>query len=176
MKLKFTLSAIAAAVFASACQSTLPSDMRVAEYCAAEENAAKGLCQISFEVDGQKTALSDTNLRVSEARTIADQALMISREAREEAKSARSLASAALNKQSELACKTVTIQKSDTGSCEAGYTLMGCTQTRYTTRAGGLSFLREVNNKSCRFNSRVLEMQVRCCAAGVETQQYSSNY
>lgn len=176
MNLKLSISAFAAALFATACQS-LPSDMRVADYCAIEENANEGLCQVNLEVDGQKRALSETNLRVGEARTLANQALDISRSAREEAKSARSLATAALNRQSELSCKTVTIQKSDTGSCDAGYTLMGCTQTRYTTRAGGLSFLREVNNKSCRFNSRVLEMQVRCCAAGVETQQYSStNY
>ncbi len=175
MNLKLTLGTIAVAVFATACQS-LPSDMRVADYCAIENNANEGLCQVSLELDGQKRSLSDTNLRLSEARTLADQALDISRKANEEAKSARSLASAALNKDTELSCKTVTINKSDTGTCGEGYTLMGCTQTRYTTRAGGLSFLREVNNKSCRFNSRVLEMQVRCCASGDVPAQYSSSY
>ena len=55
-------------------------------------------------------------------------------------------------------------QKTDVGSCEPGYTLMSCTQTRYTTARGGLSILREINDEQCRFNTRVLEMQVRCCA------------
>ena len=27
-----------------------------------------------------------------------------------------------------------------------------------------MSILREINDEQCRFNSRVLEMQVRCCA------------
>ena len=176
MNLKLTLGALATAVFATACQSTLPSDMRVADYCAAAENANEGICQVSLELDGQKKALSDTNLRVSEARTLTDQALNISRQAGQDARDAKSMASAALNRSSDLSCKTVTVQKSDTGTCGEGYTLMGCTQTRYTHRAGGLSFLREVNNKSCRFNSRVLEMQVRCCATNAATTQYSSSY
>ena len=72
-------------------------------------------------------------------------------------------AEAAASSIDNLYCETNTIQKTDTGSCPADFRLMSCTQTRYTTRAGGLSFLREINDESCRFNSRVLEMQVRCC-------------
>ena len=76
---------------------------------------------------------------------------------------AKATAEAALAKTDEMVCETRTVQKSDTGTCRPGYTLTSCTQTRYTTRAGGLSFLREINDAQCRFNDRVLEMQVRCC-------------
>ena len=73
-----------------------------------------------------------------------------------------SRANQALN-MSDLDCMTNTINQSAVGSCPTGYTVMGCSQTRYTHAAGGLSFLREVNNDQCRFNSKVLEMDVRCC-------------
>ncbi len=176
MNLKLVISAVATALFATACQS-LPSDMRVADYCRDASKANESICQVSLELDGTKRSLSETNLSVSEARTLAQQAVSLSQQAKEDARSARSMASAALAREAQLACETRTIQKSDTGTCGPDQTLMSCTQTRYTTRAGGLSFLREINNKSCRFNSRVLEMQVKCCsaqAAPLPTQQYST--
>ncbi|MEL6209327.1 MAG: hypothetical protein AAFR44_03960, partial [Pseudomonadota bacterium] len=65
----------------------------------------------------------------------------------------------------DLFCETRVINNSDVGTCAEGFTVMSCSQTRYTIRAGGLSFLREIDNEQCRFNARVLEMHVRCCAA-----------
>jgi hypothetical protein len=58
------------------------------------------------------------------------------------------------------------MNRTRTGSCDPGYTLTGCTQTRYTTRAGGMAILRSVSDTECRSNSQVLEVQVRCCAMG----------
>jgi hypothetical protein len=43
-------------------------------------------------------------------------------------------------------------------------------QTRYTTSAGGLAILRSINDTECRFNTRVLEMQVRCCHVGADME------
>ncbi|MEZ5947040.1 MAG: hypothetical protein R3C04_09375 [Hyphomonas sp.] len=61
-------------------------------------------------------------------------------------------------------CETRTIQQSNVGTCRPGYTVTSCTQTRFTYRAGGPSILREINDQQCRFQDKVLEMQVRCCA------------
>lgn len=155
----------------SACQS-MPNDMRVADYCADPANSMKDICQIQFELDGQKKALADTDMSVAQARAIADDALNRANSAQAAAEEARRLASAAYSKQSdELHCETRTIQKTDTGTCSPGYTLVSCNQTRYTYRAGGLSFLREIDDKKCRFNSRVLEMKVRCCMAGANAAE-----
>lgn len=63
-------------------------------------------------------------------------------------------------------CVTRTLNRTRTGSCDPGYTLTGCTQTRYTARAGGMAILRSVSDTECRFNSQVLEVQARCCAMG----------
>ncbi len=168
MTLKITFAAIAAAAALAACQS-MPNDMRVADYCADTTNAMKDVCQIQFELDGQKKALADTDMTVSQARAIANDALSRANAAQTSADEARRLASAAFNKQAdELHCETRTIQKTDTGTCSPGYKLMSCNQTRYTTRAGGMSFIREIDDQHCRYNSRVLEMQVRCCMAGAD--------
>ena len=63
-------------------------------------------------------------------------------------------------------CVTRTLNSTRAGTCDPGYTLTGCTQTRYTRRAGGMAILRSVNDTECRFNGNVLEVQVRCCAMG----------
>ena len=96
------------------------------------------------------------------AKTSADEAGAAAAQAQASADAAMSRANQALN-MSDLDCMTNTINQSAVGSCPTGYTVMGCSQTRYTHAAGGLSFLREVNNDQCRFNSKVLEMDVRCC-------------
>ncbi len=138
--------------------------MTVAEFCADPANSAAYVCEVKLELDGQSQKLSDTSLSLSDARAVADSAMAKADEASAKADEARSMAQSALLSSEDLSCKTMTIQKTDVGSCEPGYTLMSCTQTRYTTARGGLSILREINDEQCRFNTRVLEMQVRCCA------------
>jgi hypothetical protein len=152
--------------------STLSDGQTVANYCADPSKASEGICQLKVDIDGVETRLSQTTLSVSEARRVADSATSAAAAAQAAADSAQgsadqamSVASKALN-MSDLSCETRVVQQTDTGTCRDGYTLMGCSQTRYTHRAGGLSFLREVNDEQCRFNSQVLEMHVRCCTAG----------
>ncbi len=172
MRLKsFLVGSMLAATLAG-CATGLPSDMTVAEYCANPDRAAEDVCRLKVEIDGNATALAETNMSLREARNIADSAVSAAASAQASADAAQSRADAAYSlansaylQEKDLECKTTTIQKSNTGTCEPGYTVMGCVQTRYTHRAGGLSFLRELNNEQCRFNSRVLEMQVRCCRA-----------
>ncbi len=151
---------------------SIPSDMSVAEYCANPDKASENVCRLKVEIDGNSTALSQTNMSLEEARMIAVNALRVGEnaniragKAQTRADKAYALAQAAMLKEEDLVCKTEIVQKSAIGSCSPGYTVMGCAQTRYTHRAGGLSFLREVNNSQCRFNSEVLEMHVRCCKA-----------
>lgn len=169
-----------ALIFGLAACESMPSNTTVAEYCADASKANEAVCQLKVEINGNTTALADTNMRLDQARTLAENAAGAADQAITAAAAAQDTADRALSLAQQdqgLNCKTMTIQKTDTGTCEPGYTLVGCTQTRYTTRAGGLSFLREVNDEKCRFNSRVLEMQVRCCASGaMETDaNFASN-
>ncbi len=179
-----SLSILASAGLAlslAGCMS-IPKSMTVAEYCANPDKAYDNVCRLKVEIDGNSTALADTNMSLNKARMLASNALsaansaqMSADRAQGTADNALSLARNAMLKRDDLVCKTSTIQKSTIGTCEPGYTLMGCTQTRYTTRSGGLSFLREVNSERCRFNSQVLEMQVQCCRA-VPTATRTSGY
>ncbi len=164
---KFLAGAVAAAMLAG-CQ-LIPAEQTVAEYCANPDKANEAVCKLKVEIDGNSTALADTNMRLSEARSMADSATSAAAAAQASADAAQASADAAMARADEafakeVQCETRTIQNTDTGTCRPGYALTSCTQTRYTTRAGGLSFLREINDEKCRFNSRVLEMQVRCCA------------
>ena len=168
MKLKMIAAALAAFTFAAGCQTTgAGSDQSVKDFCADSANADNHVCQVKLELDGHTKDLADTSLSLAEARQVADDALTEAEAATKKAEEARAIASSALN-QSALTCKTLTIQKSKTGSCEPGYTLMSCTQTRFTYSAGGLSILREISDEQCRFHDRVLEMQVRCCTMGAQ--------
>lgn len=169
MLLRTLITGGAFALILGACAG-LPDGMTVGEYCANPDKADEAVCQLKVEIDGQSTALADTNMSLSKARQMAADAMAAAQSAQASADSAQDTANRALRlgqtamlKEEDLICKTNVIQKSDIGTCEPGYTVMGCTQTRYTTRAGGLSFLREVNSEQCRFNSKVLEMNVRCC-------------
>jgi hypothetical protein len=80
------------------------------------------------------------------------------------AQRAQSTADQAMGRQ--IVCVTRTMNRTRVGSCDPGYTLTGCTQTRFTRRAGGMAILRSVSDTECRYNSQVLEVQVRCCAMG----------
>ncbi|MGE0829916.1 MAG: hypothetical protein AB7O04_11260 [Hyphomonadaceae bacterium] len=126
-------------------------DASIAEYCAADPGRANyDICKQHNDIEGVRTSLGsridDVFGRTERAQATADQAL------------ARNLT-----------CETHTLRNRQAGSCsQPGYTLTSCVQTRYTTRAGGLSILRSINDTECRFNTRVLEMQVRCCHVGAD--------
>ncbi len=180
------MASLGLAATLAGCQS-LSGDMSLADYCANPNNGNDAVCRLKVDVDGNATTLADTNMSLSTARTVADSAASAASDAQAAADAAMSTANQAqatadsamsLASEAGMSCKTDTIQKTNIGTCEPGYVVMGCTQTRYTTRAGRLSFLREINNEQCRFNSRVLEMQVRCCtadAAAMDTSEVAMN-
>ena len=47
---------------------------------------------------------------------------------------------------------------------------MGCTQTHFTKRAGGMAIIRSIDDSKCTFSAKVLEVQARCCMVGTPTQ------
>lgn len=154
--------ALAALCVTAACTS-IPNDMTVAQYCANPDKATENVCRLKVEIDGQSTALADTNMRLSDALSLTATAQSTADQARADAAAAMARAEEAMAKEDQMLCETRTIQKSNIGTCREGYTLTSCTQTRFTYRAGGPSILREINDQQCRFQDRVLEMQVRCC-------------
>ena len=179
MRMKSILAGSMLALTLAGCATGLPSDMTVAEFCANPDNAGEDVCRLKVEIDGNATALAETNMSLRDARQMADSAMSAANSAQASADAAQNRADEAYSlathlSEKDLDCKTTTVQKSNIGTCEPGYTVMGCVQTRYTHRAGGLSFLRELNNEQCRFNSRVLEMQVRCCRAASDGDAMSS--
>ncbi len=141
--------------------ATMQRGQTVAEYCADPRRAGEAVCQLRVEIDGQSTALADTNMRLSDAQALASSANEAAVRAQASADAAMQRAEAAM--EDPMVCETRTLQRTNTGTCREGYTLTSCTQTRFTYAAGGLSILREINDQQCRFNDRVLEMQVRCC-------------
>jgi hypothetical protein len=141
-----------AAFAAIGCTSTLDG-RQLAEYCSDPNKAGKDLCAVNREIESTRAALAVTDRTANEAKTIA-----LSADA--EAKAVRAMVEGGIQ------CETKTVRRSSTGTCGAGYTLVGCTQTRFTSAAGGTTVMRSINNESCRFASRVLEMQVRCCSIG----------
>jgi hypothetical protein len=160
MMLKTIGSVIVLAIAAAGCQQ-IPDDMTVVEYCSNPDNASKDVCKVNVEIDGQKRALAETNMSVSQARQIAESAMTRANSAQAAADAAQQAVNA-----SALHCETRTIQRAKTGSCSPGYKLISCTQTRYTYRAGAPSIMRAISDGECRFNDQVLEMQLRCCMSG----------
>ena len=137
---KFLAGAVAAAMLAG-CQ-LIPAEQTVAEYCANPDKANEAVCKLKVEIDGNSTALADTNMRLSEARSMADSATSAAAAAQASADAAQASADAAMARADEafakeVQCETRTIQNTDTGTCRPGYALTSCTQTRYTTRAAG---------------------------------------
>ncbi|MBK8197317.1 MAG: hypothetical protein IPK75_03015 [Acidobacteria bacterium] len=159
-----------AALSVSACMN-IPREQTVAEYCANAKKANENVCRLKVEIDGTSTALADTNMRLSDAFKLTADAQATADSAKADAAEAMSRANAAYDKDNSMVCETTTVQKSSVGSCREGYTLTSCNQTRYTFRAGGPSILREINDQQCRFNDRVLEMQVRCCGTASSVPQ-----
>ncbi len=163
MSLKKLIAVCVLGVAAAACQQ-VPKDVAIADYCANAKNADKDVCKVMVEVDGQKRALSQTNMTLTEARSVADEALRRATAAQATADEALQLAKAAGD--DDLNCETRTLNRTNVGSCNPGYKLLSCTQTRYTYRAGAPSIMRSIDDSQCRFQDKVLEIQVRCCTAG----------
>lgn len=169
MKLQASIIGMASAVLVTACAG-LPNGMTVADYCADGSKAMEDVCQLKVEIDGNSTAIAETNMSLRDARMVADRAMTAAGSAQASADRAGDLATEAMRRANSafgrmenLTCETRTIQKTNIGTCDPGYTLTSCTQSRYTTRSGGPSILREINDQQCRFHDRVLEMKVRCC-------------
>ncbi len=168
MSLKIFAAVAALALGATACQQ-IPEDMTVAQFCAQPDKSNTDVCKINVEIDGQKRALSDTDMRLSQARQIADSAMSRANSAQSSADAAMAAANNAQSSiatQAQFNCETKTIQRAKTGSCGEGYKVQSCVQTRFTYRAGAPSILREISDEGCRFNDQVLEMQIRCCTTG----------
>jgi hypothetical protein len=147
--LQITIFAVMAAVAVTGCTKTLKG-RSLAEYCAIEKNADTDLCAVNGEIQKTNQALAATDKTANEAKTAAA--------------AAQSTADAANAK--TVNCTTATLRHVKSGSCQAGYTLVGCTQTHYTKRAGGMAILRSVSDSECTYNAKVLEVQVRCCQVG----------
>ena len=173
MKIKL-FGALAAIAALTACQTTSGSGMTIADYCADTANSGQHVCELNAELETQSSTLSTTQTSLNSTAQDADAAQATADEAQRMAEEARSMAQSAMLSDN-LSCKTLTIQKAQTGQCEAGYTLMSCSQSRYTFAAGGLSILRDINDKECRFNTRVLEMKVRCCRMADSVVQTAEN-
>ena len=143
------ISCIAAAAFvvlAAGCANRT-GDQTIAEYCANQSHQRDDLCKQHGDIEGVRTSLGQ---RISEVFGVANHA--------------QATADQAMAR--NLMCVTRTLRRTDVGACDAGYTLTGCTQTHYTTRAGGVAIMRSINDTECRYNTRVLELQARCCAMG----------
>ena len=164
MSLKIIAAIAAMAMAATACQA-IPDDMTVAQYCAQPDKTKTDICKINVEIDGQQRALGETNMSLAQARTIADSALARANTAQASADAAMTAATEAKTL-AAFNCTTTTVNKSKTGQCAPGYKVQSCVQTRYTYSAGAPSILREVTDEGCRFNDKVLEMQIRCCTTG----------
>ncbi|MGE3143214.1 MAG: hypothetical protein AB7L65_07815 [Hyphomonadaceae bacterium] len=151
MRLLGFLVVAAFATLAASCASRT-GDQTIADYCADPGRANYDICKQHSDIEGVRLSLGQ---RIGEVMGVAQHA--------------QTTADQAMTRQ--MTCSTRTVRRSATGSCENGATLTSCTQTRYTTRAGGMAILRSISDTECRFNGRVLEMQVRCCTVGAPVQQ-----
>jgi hypothetical protein len=133
-------------------------EQQLAEYCADARNARKDLCAINTEIESTRSALAVTDGVARDARARADRA----QQTADGAVSTANMAMSRLDAQN-VNCETATFRRSATASCPAGTTLVSCSQSRYWSRAGGLTPMREINDSSCRFAGVVLEIKARCC-------------
>jgi hypothetical protein len=147
--LKVLILAAVAAIAVTGCTKTLKG-RSLAEYCAIEKNTDTDLCAVNGEIVKTNAAVAAVDKKADEAKSMASKAQSTADEANGKT----------------VNCTTNTLRRVKTGSCQAGYTLVGCTQTHYTTRAGGMAILRSISDTECTYNGRVLEVQVRCCQVG----------
>jgi hypothetical protein len=147
MRIASIFAALAVTFLAGACANRT-GDMTIAEWCAADSGRADtDICKQHADTEEVRSSLGS---RIAEVFGVANRA--------------QSTADAAMAR--NIVCVTRTLNRTRTGTCDPGYTLTGCTQTRFGTRAGGMAIMRSINDTECRFNGQVLEVQVRCCAMG----------
>lgn len=150
--LVFACMALLALVLAACANRT--GDATLAAYCADPGRQEQDLCKVHREIETTRGDVRRNRADIDATRQTADQAL--------------SLAQQANLREDGLTCVTRTLRRTDTGTCEAGYVLTSCAQSRYTSAAGGPTVLRDINDERCRFATRVLEMKVRCRHVGSE--------
>jgi hypothetical protein len=124
--------AVVAAAAAAGCTNTLKG-RQLSEYCSDAKNADKDLCAVNGEIQKTRDQLAVTDRTANEAKSLAQTAKATADEAN--AKTVN--------------CTTKALRRVKSGACDAGYTLVGCTQTHYTTRAGGMAIMRSIDDKSC---------------------------
>jgi hypothetical protein len=148
MRIASILAAAALALLAAGCANRT-GDMTIAEWCAADpaNRSNTDICKQHADTEEVRSSLGQ---RIAEVLGIANRA--------------QSTADAAMAR--DITCVTRTLNRTRTGACDPGYALAGCTQTRFTSRAGGMAIMRSINDSECRYNAQVLEVQVRCCAMG----------
>lgn len=147
MRIASIVAAAALALLAAGCANRT-GDQTIAEWCGADASRANtDICKQHADTEEVRQTLGD---RIAGALGLAQHA--------------QNTADQAMAR--NVTCVTRTLRRTQTGSCDAGYTLTSCTQTHYTRRAGGMAILRSINDTECRYNSRVLEVQARCCAMG----------
>ena len=146
MRILILAAAAAMTLFAAGCANRT-GEQSIAEYCADSSHGNYDMCKQHRDTEEVRTSLGS---RIQEVFGVANHA--------------QQTADAAMTR--NISCVTRTLRRTQTGACDPGYTLTGCTQTHYTNRAGGVAILRSINDTECRFNARVLEVQVRCCAMG----------
>jgi hypothetical protein len=147
MRIASILAVAALGIVLAGCANRT-GDMTIAQWCAEDPGRANtDICKQHADTEEVRTSLGQ---RIAEVFGVANRA--------------QATADQAMARQ--ITCVTRTQNRVREGTCDPGYTLTGCTQTRYTSRAGGMAILRSVNDTECRYNSQVLEVQVRCCAMG----------
>ena len=117
MRIASFIAAAALALLAGACASRT-GDMTIAEWCAADAGRANtDICKQHADTEGVRASLGE---RIAGALGFATRA--------------QSTADQAMAR--NVVCVTRTLNRTRTGSCDPGYTLSGCTQTRYGAAAG----------------------------------------
>jgi len=149
--MKFARLLIVAGIagLAAACATGHTGNKSLEQYCAIGDNADTDICKVNaaaVERDNRTRALAQQGV--------------------DAAGRAQATADAALARQDGVFCETRTFNRTDRGSCPTGYTLVGCAQSRYTYRAGGPTVMRDMDDQTCRFATRVLEIKARCCMVG----------
>lgn len=158
MRIIMVLAAFSAALGVGACANR-SGDQTIAAYCGIAKHAGEDLCKVHRDVESTRAEVKRNREDLDATREVADRADRTASEA-------LGLAQQANARGQNLSCNTRTLRRTAVGSCENGYVLTSCSQSRYTTRAGGATVLRDINDQQCRFATRVLEMKVRCCAVG----------
>lgn len=157
----FRISAVAGlmAIGLAGCASR-SGDETIAAYCANPSRAGFDICKVNADLLATRSDVARNRTDLDATRQIAEGASASAALAQQTAQQALSKANEGLN------CSTRTLRRAQVGSCDAGYVLTSCTQSRYTTASGGPTVVRDIDDKQCRFATRVLEMKVRCCQVG----------